>query len=524
MNDKKSFLNILLCVAFFSAMLPIWVTRREMWDGVLIEYAFETLDMSGLIYGANASGWPVAGLIYKVLLKFQQSFSFPYWLGIDVFYTAALLGIAYEIFLFALHQLKLPHRTCLIVIILFFLHPIWQLLMSGIHMVHMLGLWFLLLGHRLSRKNSVAMNVFGWSFLTISFQYPAAIVMVFWLEGVHYLRSSQAGQKSYRRALFVAIYAATWYAIYRILFKPVEIFANYNQVQIPISIDLLKPLLWTGLKFESWLILLTCPLWIAVLVKQDFKKIVGSITNYWKIRDKNRFCEPIVIAAVGCVLACAPYIIVGKGPVLVFPFEWTSRHALPLSFPFSILVAAGITKFAAIAKNAESTIRLERTMLIAISTLWFSIGAVGLIGKLYQIRLEKAIESSLRSLATPPSGRVLLWLPFNPIMRIGPPETNAIFWRAYGKTQWAVMIGPPDSWVEKLRNIYVGDAATSLKNIKNQQRWYEYSVMGEIKTIDCETLISLKLPKVEQEQSGFLAWLSWKKFELEAIQEKTTCN
>ena len=506
----------------FGALLPIWVTQREMWDGVYVEYAFKTLDMTGLLHGANASGWPIAGWIYKLQLILQESFYFPYWLFVDVTYTAAMLGIAYEVFTLTKRQLQLSQSTCVHVVILFLAQPIWHLLMSGVHLIHIVGFWFLLLGHRLSYSQSLWRIVVGLVFLTLSFQFPASFFMIFWLEWIHFLNTRKTGGKAYARGFAVIGYTFFWYALSRTVFKPVEIYSGYNQVQFPASIDALKSIIWTWMKFASWIIGLTSPLWMKALLKHGFHLL--PLTRQLKAlcKDGTYAVSPIGIALVGCLIAVVPYMIVGKGPVLIFPFEWTSRHALPLALPLSIWVALVIPQLCVVL-GRHGTQGQERKLLTTVVVLWLSIGAFGLAGKLYQIKLEKAIEASLRNFPAPVSGLVTLQLPFSPVMRIGPPEVNGIFWRAYGRTEWAVMMGPPDNWVNKIRETYVGESPNSLKNIKNPDLWKRFAVIGDLKSFDCETNLRLNLPDGEFGFAAWASWLGWSPFQFSVTLEKTSC-
>ena len=522
MYVKRPLANLLLWMAMFSALLPIWVTQREMWDGVYVEYAFKTLDMSGLLHGANASGWPIAGWIYKLQLTLQESFYLPYWLFVDIIYTVAMLCIAYEVFALSKRQLRLSQLACIHVVVLFLAQPIWHLLMSGVHLIHIVGFWFLLLGHRLSYSQSIGRNLAGLVFLTLSFQFPASYFMVFWLESIHFLNTKKTGNKAYKRGFAIAGYTFFWYALSRTVFKPVEIYSGYNQVQVPASIDDLRPIIWTWMKFASWIIGLTSPLWLTALLKRRFQ-ILPLIRQLKAIcKHDEQGMSPTCIALVGCMIAVVPYMIVGKGPVLIFPFEWTSRHALPLALPLSIWVALVIAQLCAMTGLNEPQTR-EGKLLATVVVLWLSIGAFGLAGKLYQIKLEKALEASLRNFPAPASGLVTLQLPFNPVIRIGPPEVNGIFWRAYGRTEWAVMMGPPDSWVNKIRAMYVGDSATSLKNIKNPDLWKRFAVKGDLKSFDCETILRLNLPNGELGFAAWASWLGWSPFQFSVTLEKTSC-
>ena len=522
MYVKRPLLNLLLCIAMFSALLSIWVTQREMWDGVYVEYAFKTLDMSGLLHGANASGWPIAGWIYKLQLTLQEFFHFPYWLFVDIAYTAAMMGIAYEVFSLARWQLKLSQSICIQVVILFLAQPIWHLLMSGVHLIHIVGFWFLLLGHRLSYSQSMWRVLAGLVFLTLSFQFPASFFMVFWLEWIYFVNTKKTGSKACGRAFAVIGYTFFWYALSRTVFKPVEIYSGYNQVQFPASLDALKSIIWTWMKFASWIIGLTSPLWIKALLKHGFQlqRLTRQLKVMWK--DGTYKVSPISIALLGCLIAAVPYIVVGKGPVLIFPFEWTSRHALPLALPLSILVALTIPQLCA-DSDLHDAQRQERKLVTTMVFVWLSRGVFGLAGKLYQIRLEKAIEASLRNFPAPASGLVTLRLPFNPVIRIGPPEVNGIFWRAYGRTEWAVMIGPPDNWVNKIRQMYVGESPNSLKNIKNPDLWKRFAVIGDLKSFDCETSLRLNLPNGELGVAAWASWLGWSPFQFSVTLEKTSC-
>ena len=520
---QNSTLRSLLFFALLTALVPIWITHREMWDGVAIEYAFETRDLSGLFNAATASGWPIASYFYKILFTLQESFYIPYWLGIDAIYTVALLGMAYEVFHLASRRMHLSQHLSTMVLILFLAHPIWHFLMSGIHFLHMTGFWFLLMGHRLTSQKTLPFRLFGWALVTLSFQFPASIVMIFWLEWALYVEARKAEQQNVVRAFLVAFYAVGWYGASRTIFGPTQTFGAYNQLLLPNSLESIKIILWTGLKFASWFVVLSAPLWVTLF----WQRRVGfstEVSRRWDVKLLAPFLfSPIGIALTGCFLALAPYLAVGKGPVVVMPYDWTARNALPLALPFSILMVLMIEKLVVNADDLKTSKAKEKRLLTSVFFWWLSMSILGIGGKLYQIKLEKAIEVSLRHLAAPPSGLVTLQLPFDPLIRIRHNEANGLLWRAYGRAQWAVLISPPSSWAQLIRESYVGEQKTAVKNVKNLELWSKFYVMGDLKSFDCETTISFTLPPGEQYRPAWVSWLSWSPIQLKASLENTSC-
>ena len=512
----------LLILALVAALAPIWITHREMWDGVTIEYAFETGDLSGLLHAVTASGWPMAGWIYKILWTLQKQLSIPYWLGIDILFTLALLGMAYEVFQLAHQRLGWRKNLCAVALALFLAQPIWHFLMSGIHIVHVTGLWFLLLGHRLTSHKQIIFKASGWVLVTLSFQFPVSIVMVFWLEWVLYVEAKKTQRQNLTRAILVALYAVAWYAASRTVFGPTQTFIGYNQLLLPTSLESIQMIIWTGLKFASWLLVLSAPLWAAIAWNRSSWNYQRVMQIGWTQNLGNRISSPYGIAIVGCMVAIAPYWAVGKGPVVIMPYDWTARNALPLAIPLSLLMALLIEKFAVIS-DLHKRLKRENSLLTLIVIWWIAMSLAGVAGKLYQIKLEKAIETSLRRLPPPPSGIVTLQLPFDPLIRIRQNEANGLFWRAYGRAEWAVLVGPPDKWIRLVRDSYVADRPEAVKNVSNFALWAKFLVMADLKNFDCETTVVLTLPHHQHGLNAWVSWLSWSPFDLTASMEKTTC-
>ena len=494
-----------------------------MWDGVAIEYAYETGDLTGLFHATTASGWLIANWIYKILWFLQTQMATPYWMGINILYTVTLLGMAYEIRQLSSFRLGLCNKSSTIVVILFLAQPIWHFLMSGVHIVHMTGFWFLLLGHRLTSKKSAIYQAVGWVIVTLSFQFPASIVMIFWLECLHYLGARKSQQQNSVRAVLVALYAIAWYAASRTLLGPMQTFGGYNQLLLPTSIESIKMITWTGLKFISWLLVLGAPVWIACVLGRG----LGSDPIRPPGRAKNTLgatiASPLGLVLAGCLIAIAPYWAVGKGPVVVMPYDWTARNALPLAVPLSLLLAMLIERYDLLAVAAHKLPAYKNRLLIAVLTCWLAMSALGVVGKLYQIRLEKAIESSLRQLPAPPSGLITLELPFDPVVRFRQNEANGLLWRAYGRAEWAVMVGPPRSWVQLIKDTYVGEQPTAVKQMKDLPLWAKYMVMGDLKNFNCETTLVFTVPGGAQGWTAMRNWLGWSPFILKANLEKTTC-
>lgn len=522
MFPRITSLRSLLFLALVCALVPIWITQREMWDGVAIEYAFETGDLSGLFHATTASGWLMASWIYNILWFLQSQFSTPYWLGIDILYTLTLLGMAYEVRQLSSHRLGLSNKTSTVVVILFLAHPIWHFLMSGAHIVHMTGLWFLLLGHRLTSQKSIFDQVAGWVIVTASFQFPGSIVMIFWLEWMLYRDARKSLQHNNTRAVLVALYATAWYVASRTILGPTQTFGGYNQLLLPTSVESIKMITWTGLKFASWLLILGAPVWIA-----SIWRLWGGL-EAMRLRDRanNTFgatiSSPLGAVLVGCFIAIAPYWAVGKGPVVVMPYDWTARNALPLALPLSLLLALLIERYQThVGVNQRPA--FENRLLAIVLACWLAISTLGVAGKLYQIKLEKAIEASLRKLAPPHSGMVTLKLPFDPVLRIRQNEANGLLWRAYGRAEWAVMVGPPASWVQLIKDTYVGEQPTAVKHMKDLPLWAKFMVMGDLTNFNCETTLAFTLPDGEKGLTALRRWLGWSPFVLKASLEKTTC-
>lgn len=523
MSLKLALQKPVVFFALITALIPLWISQREMWDGVAIEYAFETRDLSGLFYAVSASGWPIASWIYKLLLALQQHLLIPYSLGIDMIYTVSLIGMACEVFLLARQRMGLSQNLSAMILTLFLAHPIWHFLMSGVHLVHMIGFWFLLLGHRFTQQKQLFISVCGWVLVTLSFQFPASIVMIFWLEWLLFVEKRKTENASLTRSTLVALYAVAWYAASRTVFGPTQTFGGYNQLLLLDSMESIKIIMWTGLKFASWLVVLTAPLLISFvsLRPKDLPFRDSQPWGFMSLADLARSTSGV--ALLGCLLAVAPYWAVGKGPVVTMPYDWTSRNALPLALPLSIFMALMLEKLAIASKGTQDSKRLEKRLLTAVFLWWLGMSIFGIGGKLYQIKLEKAIEASLRRLSPPPSGIVILQLPFDPRIRIRQNEANGLLWRAYGRAEWAVLVGPPDSWVKLIRETYVGNHPASVKNSNDLSLWSKFYVMGDLKTFNCETTIRFTLPPSEDQRPGWIRWLSWSPFQLNASMEKTSC-
>ena len=522
MLSKITSTRSLLFLALFCALTPIWITHREMWDGVAIEYAFEIRDLSGLLHAVTASGWLIAVWIYKTLWLLQNGLSIPYWLGIELLYTLALLGMAYEVMKLSSQRLGLSSIVGTIAVVLFLAHPIWHFLMSGIHVVHMTGLWFLLLGHRLTNQKSRNGQALGWILVTLSFQFPASIVMVFWLEALLFWQARKSQQQNATRAVLVALYAAAWYVSSRTVFAPTQTFGGYNQLLLPTSVEALRMIAWTGLKFVSWLGVLGAPVWAACIWTQHLKRKSNQLHGRQEDILSTTMTSTLGLVIAGCMLAIAPYWAVGKGPVVAMPYDWTARNALPLSVPLSLLMAILIDRLTP-RSNTQKPHDHGNCLLMILVGCWLAMSVLGIGGKLYQIRLEKAVESSLRQIPAPPSGIVTIELPFDPIVRIRQNEANGLLWRAYSRAEWAVLVSPPTSWVQLIRDSYVGEQATAVKQMKDLPLWGKFMVMGDLKSFSCETTITLSLHDGKQGFKAWLNWLTWSSPIFNANLAKTTC-
>ena len=204
------------------------------------------------------------------------------------------------------------------------------------------------------------------------------------------------------------------------------------------------------------------------------------------------------------------------------PYDWTARNALPLSVPLSLLLAILIDRLTP-HSNTQKPHNHGNSLLVVIVGCWLAISVLGIGGKLYQIRLEKAVESSIRQIPAPPSGIVTIELPFDPIVRIRQNEANGLLWRAYGRAEWAVLVSPPTSWAQLIKDTYVGKQATAVKQMEDLALWGKFMVMGDLKSFSCETTITLSLHDGNQGIKAWLNWLTWSSPTFNAKLVKTSC-
>ena len=303
------------CALF--ALLPLWIMPTDFWDGEIVDFAFRHDDFEGLRAWFFESRWNLQFYVYELIRAVGKVTGIGHRLLIPALMSLSVVGVAVEVERLAQSMLRLEGKAPFVASILALLFPAWHVLTSSALLMHVLCVWWVLLGYRLSRRPGKSPGaVLGVLIAAASLQLNSNFAFLIGLAFADYvsgrfLRRDDA--PTIQRCVIWAVGLSGAFLALKLGFPAYGQYADYNipSVSIALIVDFGRYLAG-GL--PPLLILLGLLVWARRL---------GDV-------EKRELGCRVGILLLLFLLAVIPYVVVGKPAHPEHFNEWTHRNAFLL--------------------------------------------------------------------------------------------------------------------------------------------------------------------------------------------------
>jgi hypothetical protein len=443
-------------------LLPVVLIQREMYDGVPVGYAIQTQDYLGLKGWLFGQSWYLTYWFYWLIGQLSSALGVHYIVLVKACLVAIycghyvhLRGIANEVFYLDRQR---AHAVGLLACIFPSLQIFATTLGVVIPLYVLLGVW----GYRWLHASGVWRPLCAMPLIVAGFQLNSMVPVLFGLAICRALLEwSRTGRVSRRNTALgatILALAVAFFVLRKILVPPSGIYASYNPIQLPTSLDGIKTSLRALAMFLTWLVIPIAAFLatVGVLVATGKYQFSRSSLKF----TRQQWMMALAVSILWCS-AIAPYVLVGKGPPLLTPtamgsgiteqairafyagwpiaptFSVTSgRHAIATMLPISLMVSGAVWLACHLFCRDAAWPNL-RKMLPLLLVLAFILPWGGAWTRLKQQHAQIALVNGLKTLPAPPAG--VVEIQYSPVsdwlMHQG--DGNLIARQAWGS--WAYM-------------------------------------------------------------------------------------
>jgi hypothetical protein len=497
----------------------IWLIPFEGHDGVIIGQASESGDWRGVRLAWLGTNWYLLYPLFRLNDWLAAHTGVPYWVWGKLVLTASVAGLAYEARHWSREVLGLGARNAGWVALLVLVFPGWCVL-YGTGWMNIVFMWVAFSGHRLACGSGIASRVIGCVLMLVSLQVNSNLVVLPALEAVRWItHRTRAKRWQWTRSLIIGVMVIGVYAALKWMTPPQGLYAGYNELLWPTSLQNLIQIAKACVMFATWGLLWLVPVLLAFAWSVVSRRAPALHQTHAESRVLSSVPDsgsrPLKWFGVLLLLTATifPYVMVGKGaPLFVIPsmpvsgsaqsaalaqassawvthlFDgWNARHTWLMAVPLSALTVLTLVRIVPTPKG-------QRVALLA---AWIcSLGwlGVGHHAKLARYADEQAIVNALRLAGAPAAGEVDLVVSPTRLWLATGDSSNYLMWRAFGRTDWATEMYYADepTWRDRRlasraeygRGVFSPQKQT-LVNLTNLMQDYRFT--------SCRTIYSVQL-------------------------------
>ena len=313
----------LLVIACFLA--PLFLVRREMYDGIAILFAVQTGDFSGFKEWMFGQRWFLTYWFYLATGGFSRLTGMDHIILMRVILLGCFVAqyFQYRWIFTRVFGLREPAAVLALVATLF---PSLQIYASSLGTVIPVFVLAGLTGYRLMLSGGGLRMAAGTALVLVSFQLNSMVTFLIGLQLCHLILGERQ-RRDWGVLALLAGTAAIFFVFRMVLSPPDGIYAGYNAMLVPTSIDAVKRIFRVVVMFATWGIIPLCALGVAL----GMQFAAGGKPQWVQ---GLRFARDWLVSARGRVMAAAwfvllvfatgPYVVAGKGPPLLTVTAWGS--------------------------------------------------------------------------------------------------------------------------------------------------------------------------------------------------------
>lgn len=318
LNNASLMLKLLIYGLGILTIYPVLMSSLDLWDGVIIDYAFSEDIPEIYKTWFLESGWPIVEYLYLAIHYSAESIRVDGPLLTNIIMFVALFLSGREIYFLCERCFGVPALPALIGVLLYYFNPALPVNLSSVFLMHAVFIYLCLLGVRLYLSGSSKQSIFGLFLVFISFQHNANPTLFLFILICSHLFSER---KQPIKDLAVLTILAVAFIIFRKIFPAHGLYTNYNTLNL---FNLANFGLWG--KYTPLYNLLFSALGFSIIVI---------------FAQKPEKMYRVFIAALAIVFTILPYILVGKFPNisdLHSPNGWSMRFASNLFVAVSLFI------------------------------------------------------------------------------------------------------------------------------------------------------------------------------------------
>lgn len=399
-------------------------SKNEMWDGVIPLYSHESGNFRLLREYMFSDGWHLQYFLFRAEYFVSgftglqpRSLNF----GIEII---ALFTLMINTRWILKNLFGVSRRYSSIAGAYFGFLPIWSILYSSIHNIHIISFALCLLGIRLINSNRINFSLFGFLSILISFQLNSLLVLapsIQFIIDTNFLRTFKIHKCL--KSLYLALMAGIYFLLHNLIFHTYGYYRDYNKIHLPQNnLELLQ--LYKGfLNFYTWLFSTT----ILIFILGIF-----SITQR-KLGPQNKLIKSsyqIIISLVFLsVSATIPYLAVGKCTSILDFKDWGYRQGIGIAFISAISVGMLLNQIDLFnssfftSKRMDIVVSIFFIILLVISNLSFT-------EKASSNSFRQGLTSIIKNQNIPKTANVIILVPFEPQPVLRSYEMQYLLWVA----------------------------------------------------------------------------------------------
>jgi len=423
---------LLLCIA---AVIPSSARLSStIWDEVIIEYASQIDNYSGIQRWFFDSGWFQQYYQIYFIGWIAKLFNISY-VFINILITTIILYLmTIEVLWLARNKLQLDKFWQIFVALIFILAPTWSLLVSAVMTYHFICLYLGLIGVRLIQSKS-GLRFVGIIILLLAFGYPGNLLFIpalsLFYDLVH--QSSEGYDKIIlsKSSYFIFFIAVIYFFASNQLFPSTGKYNDYNSLRNIFTPNGVKKFILGALKYASYLI----PAFPAIIVYiLNVKSLVKKSGKYDWLQIK-KLCALLLLL----IASIFSFLAVGKSTYLFDVKDWNNRKAFVYIIPIVMLYGTLLSIIDKGKLKHHYTIRIISKLTIIFDVILF--GALTVSSHFNRINrrvFENELSTEISAMKEEiPEGRILL-IGESPIPNMRIYESNYMFYKIYGNAnRWS---------------------------------------------------------------------------------------
>lgn len=422
--NKKNFYATTLGVLILN--FPIFISTRDMWDGVILSYANEIRDYSAIKIWFFESSWFLQYYFTVCLGWISNTLTFSYRITNNIVQIICLIFIAYIFGEILTKHFRYSYSKKIFCILFFLSFPIWHLSLTSNFTIYIFCTFIGISVIYLFLDNKKFKKIIALILMPFSFQLNSLLIFI-----PLFLYSTDAykSRKFYpsKSIQLVFLISGLFLFIRIFIFKPYGLYSGYNSIIDFSDIGQIKLLILNIFFFTTYLIPTIVVFFIAIIIIKGIK--IGDLLL------KPEFIFSFILIFIGII----PYVMTGHGNAIYSVTDWDGRQAILLSFGAAIFATETLFYFFEFSKKDlgwDAKIFYPMIMFFVLTPNIFLL-STGYITKINRLRFEEILIAELKNKKTLiPTGVVEIITEYQLIPHMRSYEVNYLLYSALGSIMY----------------------------------------------------------------------------------------